>query len=105
MNSTRFAGIFAALLSLVWMLTFSTSPVIAQQRNEADPKYSVADLGTLGGSFSWEFAVNNKGWVVGIATLAGDMSLHAFLWHGGLMTDLGILGQPETLPVGTASFD
>src|SRR5215470_7212743 len=99
MKSTKRTRTFAALLSFVCMLTASTPQVIAQQKNENHPKYTVVDLGTLGGSFSWAFAVNNKGWVVGIATLVGDSSLHAFLWHDGMMTDLGILGQPETLPI------
>jgi len=102
MTSTKLARTSVALLSLVWMQALLTSKTMAQQADGNYPKYTVADLGTLGGSFSWAFAVNNKGWVVGIATLAGDTSLHAFLWHDGLMTDLGILGHPETLPISTA---
>jgi probable HAF family extracellular repeat protein len=46
--------------------------------------------------------VNNRGDVVGFATTTGDASLHAFLWRDGLMTDLGILGAPDTLPYSIA---
>jgi probable HAF family extracellular repeat protein len=102
MKSTNLARISGALLLLFCMLTVLRSQTIAQTKNENHPRYKVVDLGTLGGSFSWAFAVNNRGWVVGIATLTGDTSLHAFLWHDGLMTDLGILGHPEALPISTA---
>ncbi len=55
--------------------------------------YSVINLGTLGGAESNGFGgVNNRGWVTGDANLAGDQNEHAFLWRGGVMTDLGTLG-------------
>jgi probable HAF family extracellular repeat protein len=57
--------------------------------------YSVKDLGTLGGSggdgASAE-AISNNGWVVGVSNLAGDTTVHSFLWRDGEMTDLGTLG-------------
>src|SRR6516164_7766923 len=56
--------------------------------------YNITDLGTLGGSFSQAFTINNNGSVVGFATLPGDTALHAFLWRNGVMTDLGTLGGP-----------
>jgi probable HAF family extracellular repeat protein len=56
-------------------------------------RYSVINLGTLGGSMSNGFGgVNNRGWVTGDANLAGDQNEHAFLWRDGVMTDLGTLG-------------
>lgn len=48
------------------------------------------DLGTLGGSNSEAYSINNRGQVVGIADTAG--ANHAFIYSGGHMQDLGTLG-------------
>jgi probable HAF family extracellular repeat protein len=53
--------------------------------------YSVTDLGTLGGSFSQAYGINDKGQVVGCATTTSG-SLHAFLWSNGTLQDLDTLG-------------
>jgi probable HAF family extracellular repeat protein len=60
-------------------------------------RYSVTDLGTLGGRFSIAEAINNKGWVDGSANLPGDAQQHATLWVHGLKIDLGTLGGPNSL--------
>ena len=52
----------------------------------------MTDLGTLGGSTSYAFGINNAGQVTGYATTAGDAAAHAFLYSGGKMIDLGSLG-------------
>ncbi len=53
----------------------------------------VLDLGTLpGGTSSEALGVNNLGQVVGYSTTR-DGSTHAFLWHLGMMRDLGTLGR------------
>lgn len=57
------------------------------------PRYSIVDLGTLGGSQSGAGGLNNRGWVAGSSTLTGDHTTDAFLWRGGRMKDLGRLGQ------------
>ena len=55
--------------------------------------YSVADLGTLGGTESGARGISAAGHVVGWAeTASGDR--HTFLWQDGAMTDLGTLGGP-----------
>ena len=52
----------------------------------------MVDLGTLGGSCSFAYALNNYGQVAGQATLAGDQEDHPFIWEQGKMKDLGALG-------------
>jgi probable HAF family extracellular repeat protein len=51
------------------------------------------DLGTLGGSFGHADSINDRREVVGTAYPVGDQGLRAFLWKGGIMTNLGTLGD------------
>jgi len=60
-------------------------------------RYTVIDLGTLGGTFSFAGGINNNGAVEGFSTLPGDTAVRAFLWQNGVMTDLGTLGGPNSL--------
>src|SRR6516162_6587597 len=64
----------------------------------------MTDLGTLGGSRSFAFGINDQGQVVGYSYLP-DGTYHAFLWQGGVLTDLNSLlsnGAGWTLTVATA---
>ena len=67
---------------------------------EAEPKthakYLVFELGTLGGTGSGASAINNRGWAMGSANLAGDTTAHAALWIYGKTHDLGTLGGPNS---------
>jgi probable HAF family extracellular repeat protein len=45
------------------------------------------DLGTLGGTQSYGFGINDHGDVVGVSETA-DGEWHAFLWRDGRMYDL-----------------
>jgi probable HAF family extracellular repeat protein len=59
------------------------------------------DLGTLGGSDSYGYDVNDSGQVAGYSGLSGDQFAHAFRYDGapgagGLMRDLGTLGGAES---------
>ena len=79
----------------------------AQEQQQQDQlkehtRYKLIDLGTLGGTFSRAWGINNNGSVVGYATLPGDTALHAFLWRKGVMTDLGTLAGSDTLPYSVA---
>jgi probable HAF family extracellular repeat protein len=54
---------------------------------------TMLDLGTLGGTASFTTALNNRGQVVGVSNLAGDLTSHPFLWTTSQgMKDLGTLG-------------
>lgn len=74
------------------------APVGAQAAptHQAAPKYSVLDLGTLGGPTSRATDVNRAGVVVG-ASRTSDGSEHAFVWNpvSRRMRDLGTLGVVE----------
>lgn len=57
--------------------------------------YSITDLGTLGGTTSYAFDVNIHGDVVGSSKLPNGEP-RAFLYQGGVMTDLGVLDVGHT---------
>lgn len=53
----------------------------------------MVDLGSLGGTFGAPFFLNNRGQVVGVSNLSGDLIVHPFLWSKSEgMKDLGTLG-------------
>jgi probable HAF family extracellular repeat protein len=60
-------------------------------------KYTIIDLGTLGGLKTFAYDINEQGEVVGESQLAGsgdkyNIPIHAFIWSEGKMADLGTLG-------------
>lgn len=55
-------------------------------------RYSVNDLGTLGGSFSAGNSINDLRWVAGASLLSGNAVQHAALWFRGYQFDLGTPG-------------
>jgi probable HAF family extracellular repeat protein len=80
------------------MMFNSTSAQVKDPVRGNHVRYTVKDLGTLGGTFSNAFGINNKGDVVGHATLKGDTALHAFLWRKEVMTDLGMSVMSRNVP-------
>jgi probable HAF family extracellular repeat protein len=73
--------------------------VAAQEQPQTNqlPRYTITDLGTLGGTFSEAVGVNDTGSLAGFSTPPGDAVVHAFLWQKGVMTDLGTLGGPNSV--------
>jgi probable HAF family extracellular repeat protein len=94
-------------------------PVIAQQQQAraADrfPRYTVEDLGTLGGPYSFSYNLNNGGVVSGGSATAkqnGDPTQAvnnapqtAFLWDNGQRRNLGALGGPDSVAAAARSFN
>ncbi len=86
----------AALLPAVLLLFAAGNAFAAVQ-------YAITDLGTLGGTYSYAYGINDSGQVVGTAYTTSvdgaEYYQHAFLYSGnGPMQDLG------TLPGGTWSY-
>lgn len=83
------------------IVLFAALAAPAQQQGRDDtpqpPPYKVIDLGTLGGTYSYAYGLNNAGIVAGgAATLSqvGGLFQTAFLWDGGPPINLGTLGGP-----------
>jgi probable HAF family extracellular repeat protein len=68
-----------------------TVPTVIQRPELYTPGFGWQDLGTLGGSSGQAFGVNDLGQVVGVSNLQGNNLSHAFLYQGGVLTDLNSL--------------
>jgi probable HAF family extracellular repeat protein len=90
-------------LAVVTFLAALVTPVTmdAQEPLRQPPKarFTVKDLGTLGGSAAEPGGISNTDWVEGWSLLPGDEISHVFLWHDGVMRDLGTLGGPNSFTV------
>jgi probable HAF family extracellular repeat protein len=67
----------------------------AQEHSQDLPRYTVIDLGTLGGTYSLAGGLSNSGWVEGFSYLSDETNKRPFLWRNGVMADLGTLGGPN----------
>jgi probable HAF family extracellular repeat protein len=81
----------------ITLFTALAAPVSLPAQEQAVPQFTVKEIGTLGGTFSWATAVNDQGWVAGYSSLTGDSAVHAFVWQKGVMRDLGTLGGPNSM--------
>ena len=68
-------------------------------------RFFVTDLGTLGGTESFAYGVNDNGEVVGSSRLAGDTLTHAFLYRSGRMIDLAPLNSGSLKTVGPTGIN
>src|SRR6266545_806107 len=79
-------GLAAALALSVLLLSSAQAST-----DRSAPRYTVRDLGTLGGTVTAAAGVNALGQVVGFS-ITGEGFIHAFLWERGRMIDLKTLG-------------
>jgi probable HAF family extracellular repeat protein/T5SS/PEP-CTERM-associated repeat protein len=73
--------------------------LVALCANTQEVRYTVTDLGSLGGSIVLAFAINDSGQVAGYAYTANG-KLHAFIWQDGSLQDLGTLGGENSIATG-----
>jgi probable HAF family extracellular repeat protein len=80
---------------LLGLLALLAMPVeVRAQEDNRHSHYTVTDLGTLGGTYSYSYGINNGGVASGGAATesqTGGVSQTAFLWHRGHMKNLGTL--------------
>lgn len=88
---------FVARITLTVALMFAPCLRAQDQPGPNSPThYRVVNLGTLSGTSSEGNTINNMGWSMGSATLAGNVTEHATVWIYGLRFDLGTLGGPNS---------
>jgi probable HAF family extracellular repeat protein len=73
----------------------TTEVVLFVDDNPPPVGYSVTDLGTLGGTESAAYGINESGQIVGYAFNSAQKR-RAFLYTNGQMRDLGTLGGPQS---------
>jgi len=79
---------------LICVAVFIATPLAAQ------PKYTIIDLGTLGGDSSFGYGLNSSGHVTGHSPPKTVSNTHAF-YYDGQMHDLGTLGSSGDARFGT----
>ncbi|HEU5450435.1 MAG TPA: hypothetical protein VFU76_00535 [Terriglobales bacterium] len=89
-GSMRFRSL--TILFTMALIMAATAPLPAQTRTA----YTVTNLGTTGGSVSAAISLNNRHWIAGFSTLAGDQATNAVLWFHGVPQKLGTLGGPNS---------
>ena len=75
----------------------TAAALVAVGTSASATNYTFTALGTLGGSSSIAYGINNAGQVVGYSYLTGDVSYHATVWNGAVATDLGTLGGSSSI--------
>lgn len=99
---------FRSLVISLGILALVVLPVgLAAQENSQLPRYTLTDLGTLGGTYSFGVGINNAGDVAGAAATPDQtdgFAATAYLWsrQEGI-TNLGVLGPPLFPPCPTCN--
>jgi probable HAF family extracellular repeat protein len=68
-------------------------------------RYFVRDLGSLGGTKSFAYALNSFTQIVGSSRTAGDAATHSFIYSNGKMSDLAPLNSGDIQTVGPTGIN
>jgi probable HAF family extracellular repeat protein len=100
---------FTSLLGAVAIAVAFVAPICADaDGNHGDsPRstYRITDLGSLGGTESFAYAINDAGQVVGYSRITGDAGGESFLYTNGEMISLSPLNSEDILTVGPTSIN
>jgi probable HAF family extracellular repeat protein len=92
-----------ALMGVLAMpvLTAAQGQSGAHEQNSEHTRYTVIDLGAVGGPPGQPYDITNNGLVSGAAAISGG-AMHAVLWYKGLKLDIGApgLGGPNSAAFG-----
>jgi len=91
-------------LRITVMLSFSLI-ALAFGSGSALATWSITDLGALGDSMTIVTKMNNQGQVIGQSISNTTGVARAFLWDNGTLQDLGTLGDPADLTLGSNPYD
>lgn len=75
------------------LATLAVASLAQELKSPVPPRFAIVDLGTLGGSFSLAYSINDKGQISGTSTVTGDTAQHSFLYSNGKMMDVGTLAH------------
>jgi probable HAF family extracellular repeat protein len=82
----------------------STATVSIQVNPVRAPRFTIQDLGALGGFSSQGVAINEAGEVAGTWVTSDRAARRAFVWDGTTSRDIGDLGGGQTIATGINEF-
>jgi probable HAF family extracellular repeat protein len=92
--------LYTLLLTLPFVVLVHLHSASALAASASPTSFTISDLGTLGGTESFAYAINDRGDVVGLARMGSDLATHSFFYRRGTLTDLYPLNSGEILTGG-----